>query len=167
MTDPSEQSAGTVMPSIGYWFSGSAFAAFIAFSATMSTLGYAWYRAAATEQQTTVRKSTVAALNAFYLETDALFRRFLLLPKDISDTDYKKLQQAVVDLSNRMDKYVTERFDRAATVSLTDISADIPKFTEDPTYKSDISKGRAVTLYALASLRKNLSALIARAAVAP
>jgi hypothetical protein len=155
------------MPSIGYWFSGSAFAAFIAFSATMSTLGYAWYRAAATEQQTTVRKSTVAALNAFYLETDALFRRFLLLPKDISDADYKKLEQAVVDLSNRMDKYVTERFDRAATVSLTDVSADIPKFTEDPAYKSDISKDRATKLYVLASLRKNLSALIARAAVAP
>ncbi len=39
------------MPAIQYWFTGGALAAFVAVLATISTLGFSWYRAAVTEME--------------------------------------------------------------------------------------------------------------------
>jgi hypothetical protein len=44
------------MPSIQYWFTGTALATFIAVIAAVSTLGYGWYRAAITEMESTNNK---------------------------------------------------------------------------------------------------------------
>lgn len=44
------------MPPIQYWFTGTALATFIAVLAAVSTLGYGWYRAAITEQESTNNK---------------------------------------------------------------------------------------------------------------
>jgi hypothetical protein len=49
------------MPAIQYWFTGGALAAFLALAATIPTLGYAWYRAATTEQDAAVTKAESAA----------------------------------------------------------------------------------------------------------
>ena len=42
------------MPAIQYWFTGAALGAFLAILGTISTLGYAWYRAALIEQQVAI-----------------------------------------------------------------------------------------------------------------
>jgi hypothetical protein len=53
------------MPALAYWFTGGALAAFLAlvttFVATTATLGYAWYRAAVTEQDSAASKLTSTA----------------------------------------------------------------------------------------------------------
>jgi hypothetical protein len=49
------------MPAFTYWFTGGALAAFFALMTTTATLGYAWYRAAITEQDSAASKSTSAA----------------------------------------------------------------------------------------------------------
>jgi hypothetical protein len=46
------------MPAFSYWFSGAAFAAFIALLAAVGTLGYGWYRAALSEMQTAEKEAS-------------------------------------------------------------------------------------------------------------
>jgi hypothetical protein len=48
------------VPAIQYWFTGGALAAFLALVGTVSTLGYAWYRAAVTEMDSASSKATAA-----------------------------------------------------------------------------------------------------------
>jgi hypothetical protein len=62
------------MPAIQYWFTGVALGAFLAILGTISTLGYAWYRAALTEQQVAVS----AAVNTAHIERLQTIRRRLL-----------------------------------------------------------------------------------------
>jgi hypothetical protein len=50
-----------IMPPIQYWFTGGALAAFVGLLATVSTLGFAWYRAAITEQDSTSGRAETAA----------------------------------------------------------------------------------------------------------
>ena len=49
------------MPAIQYWFTGGAVAAFLALLGAVSTLGYAWYRAAVTEMESASSKAASAA----------------------------------------------------------------------------------------------------------
>ena len=48
------------MPPIQYWFTGAGLAAFLALLATISTLGYGWYRAAVTEMESVKNKAESA-----------------------------------------------------------------------------------------------------------
>ena|SRR5262249_45600226 len=49
------------MPSLQYWFTGAALAAFIALLAAISTLGYGWYRAAVTGMESDRNKAEAVA----------------------------------------------------------------------------------------------------------
>jgi hypothetical protein len=49
------------VPAIQYWFTGGAVAAFLALLGAVSTLGYAWYRAAVTEMESASSKAAAAA----------------------------------------------------------------------------------------------------------
>jgi hypothetical protein len=49
------------VPAIQYWFTGGAVAAFLALLGAVSTLGYAWYRAAVTEVESASSKAASAA----------------------------------------------------------------------------------------------------------
>ena len=49
------------VPAIQYWFTGGAVAAFLALLGAVSTLGYAWYRAAVTEMESASSKAASAA----------------------------------------------------------------------------------------------------------
>src|SRR5215813_13320522 len=49
------------LPSLQYWFTGGALAAFLALLTAVSTLGYAWYRAAVTELEVVHNKAASAA----------------------------------------------------------------------------------------------------------
>lgn len=49
------------MPAFQHWFSGGALAAFLALLTTTATLGFAWYRAAITEQESVASKATSIA----------------------------------------------------------------------------------------------------------
>jgi hypothetical protein len=86
------------MPPIQFWFTGAALGSFLALIATVSSLGFAWYRAAATEQQ--MANSTEAAdrekgrlklirdhLQSFYVSGGLILNR--PLPKDIPAADFE------------------------------------------------------------------------------
>jgi hypothetical protein len=49
------------MPALVHWFTGGALAAFLALLTTTATLGFAWYRAAVTEQDSVASKATSLA----------------------------------------------------------------------------------------------------------
>ena len=49
------------MPAFQYWFAGGALAAFLALATTVSTLGFAWYRAAVTEQDSATQHADAVA----------------------------------------------------------------------------------------------------------
>jgi hypothetical protein len=49
------------VPAIQHWFTGGAVAAFLALLGAVSTLGYAWYRAAVTEMESASSKAASAA----------------------------------------------------------------------------------------------------------
>jgi hypothetical protein len=49
------------VPAIQYWFTGGAVAVFLALLGAVSTLGYAWYRAAVTEMESASSKAALAA----------------------------------------------------------------------------------------------------------
>jgi hypothetical protein len=49
------------VPAIQYWFTGGAVATFLALLGAVSTLGYAWYRAAVTEMESASSKAASAA----------------------------------------------------------------------------------------------------------
>lgn len=49
------------MPAFVHWFTGGALAAFLALLTTTATLGFAWYRAAVTEQDSVASKATSLA----------------------------------------------------------------------------------------------------------
>src|SRR5258708_2413695 len=87
------------MPPIQFWFTGAALGSFLALIATVSSLGFAWYRAAATEQQ--MANSTEAAdhekarlklirdhLQTFYVSGGLILNR--PLPRDIPAPDFDK-----------------------------------------------------------------------------
>jgi hypothetical protein len=85
------------MPALQHWFAGGALAAFLALLTAVSTLGYAWYRAALTEQESAISKASSAAqklkgdrareaLQRFYVEVGPIINR--QLPKDISEEDF-------------------------------------------------------------------------------
>jgi hypothetical protein len=56
------------VPAIQYWFTGGAVAAFLALLGAVSTLGYAWYRAAVTEMEIGVIINPGDQSDAIYLK---------------------------------------------------------------------------------------------------
>jgi hypothetical protein len=49
------------MPAFQYWFTGGAFAAFLALATTVPILGYAWFRAAITESDSATQHTDAVA----------------------------------------------------------------------------------------------------------
>jgi hypothetical protein len=153
------------MPAISYWFSGTALAAFLALIAAFAPITYTWYRAALAEQNAAEKAQKLAILDNYFIQGDTLFRRLLLLPKSVSDADYKQLQNDIEDWSRSLEKSVSDRFGRATALDLLEVSTGIPPQAPDPSYRPEIAKDRAATLYALLSQRRSLSELMSRTAV--
>ena len=65
------------MPAIQFWFTEGAFAAFLALVGTVSTLGYAWYRAAVTEQESTTQHADAVAEKEKIVRVKALLGKAL------------------------------------------------------------------------------------------
>jgi len=86
------------MPAFQYWFTGGALAAFLAILTTVSTLGYAWYRAALTELESASSKVETAAQKSETTRVKTLLGKAIAagdtLIRDLKD---KEIDQAEKD----------------------------------------------------------------------
>ena len=86
------------MPAFQYWFTGGALAAFLAILTTVSTLGYAWYRAALTELESASSKVETAAQKSKTTRVKTLLGKAIAagdtLIRDLKD---KEIDQAEKD----------------------------------------------------------------------
>ena len=65
------------MPAIQYWFTGSAFAALIAFAAAVLGTGFGWYRAAVSEQDSAAKSADTVAQKQKIIQAKDLLGRAL------------------------------------------------------------------------------------------
>jgi hypothetical protein len=117
------------MPNLQFWFSGAALGSFLALIATTSSLGYAWYRAALSEQSAAASgaeaKQEQARLQAireqlqvFYVSGGLLVDRNL--PKDISNEDFVKYVQEVETWINSTAGWIESHLGKAAASRFMD-----------------------------------------------
>jgi len=118
------------MPPIQFWFTGAALGSFLALIATVSSLGFAWYRAAATEQQ--IANSSAAAdrekarlklirdnLQSFYVSGGLILNR--PLPRDIPAAEFDKYAAEVDSWVNETNTWIENTLGHAAAARFLDI----------------------------------------------
>jgi hypothetical protein len=112
------------------WFTGAALGSFLALIATVSSLGFAWYRAAATEHP--IANSTEAAdrekarlklirdrLQTFYVSGGLILNR--PLPKDIPAADFERYVTEVNAWVNETSTWIDITLGYAAAARFLDI----------------------------------------------
>jgi hypothetical protein len=153
-----------IMPALTYWFSGAALGSFLALIATVSSLGYAWYRAAATESQiaqtteTTNRekqrlKDIRAKLQSFYISGGAILDR--PLAKEISDEDFQHYVGEANAWAVDTRDWIEKTLGHAAAVRFLDLSGNLfftASRAANPRHNEIIN--------ALTGYRKNLTQMI-------
>ena len=118
------------MPPIQFWFTGAALGSFLALIATVSSLGFAWYRAAATERQ--IANSTEASdrekarlklirdhLQAFYVSGGLILNR--PLAKDISAADFEHYVSEVNVWLSETSRWIESTLGHAAAARFLDV----------------------------------------------
>jgi hypothetical protein len=98
------------MPAIHYWFSGSALAAVIAFATAVSATGYAWYRAAVSEQDSEVQNADAAAQKQKSICAKDLLGKALVDGKEIqaeNDLTDDKLQRKVEEWATHTQELIS------------------------------------------------------------
>jgi hypothetical protein len=152
------------MPAFSYWFTGAALGSFLALIATVSSLGYAWYRAAATESQ--IAQSTEAAnrekqrikniraqLQSFYISGGAILDR--PLAKDISNEEFQRYESETTVWATETRDWIEKNLGHAAAVRFLDLSGNLSFGT------SRAANTRHNELInALTGFRKNLTQMI-------
>jgi hypothetical protein len=118
------------VPPIQFWFTGAALGSFLALIATVSSLGFAWYRAATTEQQ--IANSTEASdrekarlklirdhLQAFYVSGGLILNR--PLPKDIPAADFERYVSEVDAWLSETSTWIDGTLGHAAAARFLDV----------------------------------------------
>jgi hypothetical protein len=101
-----------------------------------------------------------SGLEQLFIESDGFWRRLISMPKNISDDDYKKLQDEIDNWSLRLEKYIAEQLGPLARARMLQIPEHIQQFGADSSYPAKISEDRAHTMAALNITRNQLLQLI-------
>ena len=121
------------MPALTYWFTGAALGAFLALVATVSTLTFAWYRAAVNEAQTAER-SEASAREAVRINTARdrlgvlLAEGADLLRRTRNENDPAPIAEADA-WASRTEDFLTAKFGSAYVIRFRDHSGLPPGFT--------------------------------------
>lgn len=104
-------------------------------------------------------------LDELYQRSDRLFKRLILMPRDISQEQYQELQKEIDDWSRQTENYVRKHLGaRAASKFIEMLPDDISTMAAfarpDPNYPASISSDRSATMGALNTMRIKLSRLI-------
>jgi hypothetical protein len=152
------------MPALQHWFTGGALAAFLAFLAAVPTLGYAWYRAALSEQKAFIsdKKATAqklkaeqtrGALQEFYMEVGSIIAR--PLPKDISDEDFRKYANEADEWVTRTANWISNNMGVAAMARFLDRTG-----MNDASYLRAVNAAHNSIILNLTRHRQNLLVLM-------
>jgi|ERR1035437_1612187 hypothetical protein len=123
----------STMPALTYWFTGAALGAFLALVATVSTLTFAWYRAAVNEAQTAER-SEASAREAVLINTARdrlgvlLAEGADLLRRTRNENDPAPIAEADA-WASRTEDFLTAKFGSAYVIRFRDHSGLPPGFT--------------------------------------
>ena len=113
------------MPPFSFWFTGSAIGALLALIVSTTTLGWAWYNAALTEQKSARSnerlKEVRGHLLGFYVRGVELRDR--PLPKEISQTDFDAYVSQVQVWLNETDGWIKANLGPAASAKFMDTGA--------------------------------------------
>jgi hypothetical protein len=149
------------MPAFQYWFTGAALGAFLALIATVSTLGYAWFRAAATEQESASTRTSQAAqdkrrtevraqLSLFYSQAQAMLRA------KVTADNVAGWQSGVNDFANATAAWIEKNVGTSALDRFLDMSG--PSYS----FGGAINTEHGNSLNWLTKVSTNLQALIER-----
>lgn len=95
------------MPAFAHWFTGGALAAFLALLTTTATLGFAWYRAAITEQDSAASKVTSIVATERVRQVKSLLGKAStatgpIFQTEMSDPELTKAAEAWVNKTNKL-----------------------------------------------------------------
>lgn len=120
------------MPPMQFWFAGAALGSFLALLATVSSLGFAWYRAAVNEYQ--AANSTAASdrekmrlkavrekLQSFYVSGGALLSR--PLAKDTPENEFSHYVGDVNNWTVSTSGWIDQNLGNAAAARFLDIGS--------------------------------------------
>ena len=152
------------MPAFTYWFSGAALGSFLALIATVSSLGYAWYRAAAAESQIAQSTETSnrekqrlkdirAKLQGFYISGGAILDR--PLSKDISVSEMQAYEAEANAWATQTRDWIETTLGHAAAVRFLDLSTAL-SFSSSRAANSRHNE----LLNSITGFRKNLTQMI-------
>ena len=122
--------------------------------------GIAFFNQPAVDHQTLQKQEIKAGLEKLFIESDGLWRRLIALPKNISDADYKKLQDDIDNWSRRLEGYVEKELGPLAKARMLEMPPNIQLFGPDPGYPPKISTDRSQTMMALNIQRNKLLQMI-------
>lgn len=113
------------MPPISFWFTGSAIGACIALIVSVTSLGWAWYNAALTEQKSARSNERLTQvrqhLQNFFIRGAQLRDR--PLQKDASEADFKNYVAEVEAWVNETNNWIRVNLGDAASAKFLDIAA--------------------------------------------
>jgi hypothetical protein len=126
------------MPAFIHWFSGGALAAFLALMTTTATLGFAWYRAAVTEQDSAASKATSVANTERVRQVKSLLGKASSATGPIFNTEMTdpELTKAAEAWVNKTHKLITAAYGDGEAALFMDNSGYV--FYSDGSEKSKI-----------------------------
>jgi hypothetical protein len=145
------------MPPFQFWFSGSAIGAFLALIVSATTLSWAWYNAALSEQKSSRSderlKDVRAHLQAFYVEGGRLLERNI--PKSSTDAEADKFQQDADEWLNRTNTWIATKLGPAASARFLDRSAFMARMST-----GDVHPKAGGVKIVIGDFRQNLAKMI-------
>jgi hypothetical protein len=152
------------MPPLQFWFTGSAIGAVLALSVSATTLTWAWYNAARTEQKAAQsndinqrekqRLANVRAhLQQFYVE--GLIFQEAPFPKDTAESVVKEFEVKANEWLNRTNRWIHETLGPGASARFLDRSAYMAR-----SMTGDVHPLAATVKISVSDFRQNLAKLI-------
>jgi hypothetical protein len=152
------------MPPLQFWFTGSAIGALIALVVSSTTLTWAWYNAARTEQKATQSNETSERekkrlrevreeLQKFYVE--GLSIQETNIPKDAPDAQAKQFNAQADEWLNRTNAWIFKTLGPAASARFLDRSGNMAR-----TMTGDVHPLAGTVKISVSDFRQNLAKLI-------
>jgi hypothetical protein len=138
------------MPALQYWFSGGALAALLTLLTAAATLGYGWYRAAATEEQAATTKADTTSQRVQRDQVKDLLGKVVSegnrLHREVKDKEEAQAQQEAEHWAQRTYDLIVAAFGDGEGQLFLDDSGY--------TFYADSSKNRKIGIWIEGRLRR-------------
>ena len=108
------------------------------------------------------RAEIYAGIQDLILQSDPVLQQLLALPTSAGIADMEKLDKQIETWGQKMDFFIRPKYGAAQISLLLQPSKDVPAIPPATGYQPDVARRRANAIYALYSVRNNLSKLAER-----